>query len=70
MGEGITIPAPWRGTRSVRIHEFNAALLPGSCSVCQRLRREEAEAEARHDSSRAADCRVPVRRHPHREEGR
>ncbi|MFJ4700368.1 MULTISPECIES: hypothetical protein [unclassified Streptomyces] len=53
----------------MRIHEYNVALPPGSCSICQRLRREEAEAEARHDYSRAADCRVLVRRHPHGEEG-
>ncbi|MGE9695278.1 MULTISPECIES: hypothetical protein [unclassified Streptomyces] len=70
MGEGITGPPLRRGTRSVHIHESNAASPPASCSICQRLRREEAEAEARHDHSRAADCRVLVRRHPHGEEGR
>lgn len=61
----VTERAPWvaihriitrEGTRSVHIRELNEAPPPASCPVCQRLRREEAEAEARQDHSRAADC--------------
>ncbi|WTI74681.1 hypothetical protein OG242_11830 [Streptomyces sp. NBC_00727] len=37
-----------------------------ACAKCARLREEEAQARAAGDHSRAADCRVLLRRHPHR----
>ncbi|MGX9918226.1 hypothetical protein ACWIG4_00095 [Streptomyces sp. NPDC002248] len=35
------------------------------CPTCAKLSREEREAVARGDHSRAADCRVLIARHPH-----
>ncbi|MFD5788549.1 hypothetical protein ACFWH1_18245 [Streptomyces sp. NPDC127037] len=36
------------------------------CARCARLREEEEQARAAGDHSRATDCRVLLRRHPHR----
>ncbi|WP_203607471.1 hypothetical protein [Streptomyces sp. SID11385] len=35
------------------------------CARCAELRRAERAAEAAGDHSRAADCRVLIKRHPH-----
>jgi hypothetical protein len=39
------------------------------CPRCAELRREEAAAESAGDHSRATDCRVLIKRHPHEGEG-
>ncbi|EFL00034.1 predicted protein [Streptomyces sp. SPB78] len=38
---------------------------PAECTRCDELRDEERRAEAALDTSRATDCRVLLRRHPH-----
>ncbi|WP_431033888.1 hypothetical protein ACQYWQ_10000 [Streptomyces sp. P6-2-1] len=37
----------------------------GDCRTCAKLSREEREAVACGDQSRATDCRVLIARHPH-----
>ncbi|SCE06078.1 hypothetical protein GA0115252_12896 [Streptomyces sp. DfronAA-171] len=40
------------------------------CGRCAELRRQEVAAEAVGDYSRATDCRVLIKRHPHEGSGR
>ncbi|MFF1702476.1 hypothetical protein [Streptomyces sp. NPDC058252] len=36
------------------------------CGVCQALERQSAEATASGDYSKASDCNIEIRNHPHR----
>jgi hypothetical protein len=56
------MPAP---ARQLAAETLSRPVPPEDCPVCARLRREEREAAARGDHSRATDCRVLIARHPH-----
>ncbi|WP_240136635.1 hypothetical protein [Streptomyces sp. MUM 178J] len=62
----VHVPVPVHLAEPVPLHESEPVR---GCGVCTALGKQRAEAAARGDHSRATDCTVEIRNHPHAREG-